>query len=539
MITSINQSLNININNCLNKFKIKRFDANNTDSLKLIKNNPKVAFCSTLDSSEKPFQFVAADTFIRVSPDILQKSTADSGLAALEYLRTKPYFNYLFISQHSPLLKTMAAEDQHSVNIRMLIGLVDRDIVPFDVLNNITKHGKMNESVVKDLQLLNRCHEEGIKPADVFVPKIASEAELKKNIKIGDVFEIEGVENVCIKTKEDGFEYLKVDKEMYMKLFPPVERFALVQSGIGDCYLVSTLDALYENPKTRHIVLSAFEQQGNDVLVKFPKGESVYLSQNCELPENSNRNNFLAGAKGFQLLEHVFGLDLIKKYNDLYYIKMKQKMGDMRREVAIIEEKRDKDNSQVFDEDSYQYLLYQLHHYKKAFNDFKNKIEAESLVLAMEDSLNLTWGDSGIQYKPAYEIKNLNGIRGRYTQEEYYRNQGGDAVEVFNKFGLKESARYYFDDELDSYTIQSIMDESAEYSNFIIIGSTKRDLKDFPDSYEYGIENSHAYFVNPEKLPSGKTLYNIVNPYNTSHKITIPLSKLKDYFLCFQCSRLD
>jgi hypothetical protein len=125
----------------------------------------------------------------------------------------------------------------------------------------------MNESVVKDLQLLNRCHEEGIKPADVFVPKIASEAELKKNIKIGDVFEIEGVENVCIKTKEDGFEYLKVDKEMYMKLFPPVERFALVQSGIGDCYLVSTLDALYENPKTRHIVLSAFEQQGNDVLV--------------------------------------------------------------------------------------------------------------------------------------------------------------------------------------------------------------------------------------------------------------------------------
>ena len=75
---------------------------------------------------------------------------------------------------------------------------------------------------------------------------------------------------------------------------------------MGDCYFISVLKSLYQNPKTRGAYYKMFEQKGNDICVTIP----AYKGYKGEIRFKDGKIDFSAGsaraAKHVLMLERTY-----------------------------------------------------------------------------------------------------------------------------------------------------------------------------------------------------------------------------------------
>lgn len=166
------------------------------------------------------------------------------------------------------------------INPRIILGLREnKDFVP---------------EVYEDLRMLQN-GESIIKNFDNF-DKILTKT------KAGDVVSVKGKLYI---NNNGKLERWNMTEEKFNDLFPLVDRFTTRQ-GADDCYLISAMDSLYKNPKSRGSYYKMFEQKGNDIYVtipaykdfqgeiKFPNGEVNLTSLNAD------------GAKHIQMVEQTY-----------------------------------------------------------------------------------------------------------------------------------------------------------------------------------------------------------------------------------------
>lgn len=159
------------------------------------------------------------------------------------------------------IIKKFNQCDVESSNVEMLLDLVDEGLLPSHVLQNIDKTNKVSKNVADDLDKLYEGKTEQKSIKETFVPDFKTKQEALSSIKIGDVCKIGDDKNISIKTNDDEIEELFISPDAYLRLFPPVEKFICVQSfNFGDCYFIATMDAINQNPNTRHILLKMFKE---------------------------------------------------------------------------------------------------------------------------------------------------------------------------------------------------------------------------------------------------------------------------------------
>ncbi len=203
--------------------------------------------------------------------------------------------------------------DEQTANVMMQLSLIKTGDIDESTVSNYWETGKMNDNLAKDLDMVYEARKAGKNPADVYVPTVKSQKEGNAKTKIGDVFKVADQDKIYVKTSEKESKQLDMDKDMFVKLFPPAKRFTTQQQSIGDCYLVSTLNTVMQNPKARVALYDAFHQNGKDVTVKFQNGYGEYKYENAELPKDRVQKYSLKGSTGIRILEDAYGLDSVNK----------------------------------------------------------------------------------------------------------------------------------------------------------------------------------------------------------------------------------
>ncbi len=100
-------------------------------------------------------------------------------------------------------------------------------------------------------------------------------------------------------------EELRISKQDYEKLFPAINRYYPVQGKIGDCYLVETLNALMQNPKTRGEIYKSFISSPKGIIVQL-RGDGVgtpYLFKGFD-----TKGMHIKNENGLSILEQAFAV---------------------------------------------------------------------------------------------------------------------------------------------------------------------------------------------------------------------------------------
>ena len=133
------------------------------------------------------------------------------------------------------------------------------------------------------------------------IPKNVGMDWISSYIKPGEVYEQNNV--LYIREDADTFTPLKLSKENFNKIFPPLAT-VFKQGHIGDCWLISSIDNLMDHPKGRAAIFKMFEQQGNDIFVKFENASKSLCFDNGTVLDLNGNN--LSGANGIQMLEQAY-----------------------------------------------------------------------------------------------------------------------------------------------------------------------------------------------------------------------------------------
>ena len=239
----------------------------------------------------------------------------------------------------SGIQKMMKELDPSSPNYNdynLLLKLAETGEIPSYMFERMAENGEINELVLNDAKLLNQALKEGKDPKDVFVPTFKNIQESLKQVEVGDVCKVDGFNKVFFKLSKSQLVQLDINKDTYYKLFPPVQRFAVAQGKIGDCYLVTALLSEMNDPVKRLNLLKYFSQEGNDIKVTLPANNKIiqdlrnltgevdasgrvsYTVKNGEFtPADPDR--LMKGAIGLQLLEHTYGINLKYQRTSEYF----------------------------------------------------------------------------------------------------------------------------------------------------------------------------------------------------------------------------
>lgn len=188
---------------------------------------------------------------------------------------------------------------QKLVDSKILDLVKEKKISP-RILANLNKD--FTPEVYSDVQkLLN---------GESLIKKFDSTKDILRKTTAGDVVSVNGKMYI----NNDGkLESWKMTEEKFNELFPLVDRFSTRQ-GKDDCYFMTVLNSLYQNPKTRGNYYKMFEQKGDDILVtipaykdylgtvKFPKGE-IKVDATC---------NNADAAKNVQMLERTYARTAVR-----------------------------------------------------------------------------------------------------------------------------------------------------------------------------------------------------------------------------------
>ncbi len=113
--------------------------------------------------------------------------------------------------------------------------------------------------------------------------------------------------------------YKNISGETYKALFGTDSGYVVSnsrQQSNGDCYFLSTFNALYDNPASRGRILECFrETSDGKVMVSLPNGKMEFDLNKVTDEINKNPRQYSATMPGLQVLEYVYGVEKYAKAN--------------------------------------------------------------------------------------------------------------------------------------------------------------------------------------------------------------------------------
>ena len=336
----------------------------------------------------------------------------------------------------------------------------------------------LSPEIYSDLKLL--------KEGKSIVKEFSADTDINEAYKatsIGDVVEV-GKQMYI----NDGKKLSKwnMTKEMFLKLFPPVDRFTFKQKKLGDCYLLSSISSVMRNKKASVTFYQSFEYDGKDVKVTVKAYENYNGSQTFTNGELSNlEKKQVEGCRGVQLYERTYAKVALRE-QDIVYPNTAEG------------------------------------------NALMQRIEGGHCSQAVQEIL----GTKVINYDDAKSDMMIE----KSISIPYKRNSASTVnveLEQFNSKGIQDILNNFKENQPNtsialylgnSKNIKTVIDYLANNDNIILNFGTKHDLK-LTDI----LKKQHAYSVCGYNKSTG--IVKVVDPYNNSNIKEIhidELSKLTD-----------
>ncbi len=139
-----------------------------------------------------------------------------------------------------------------------------------------------------------------------------SDEEILTETQVGDV--IEKTDGIYVNDGANLYK-LKMSKEKYLELFPPVKRFSARQGGLGDCYFISSVFSnCMKNSQTYSQILKMFDvDSSNNITITFKGDLSDYPVPFAE--GNLYSTPIVQGAPAVNYIEEAFAL---ASFADIY-----------------------------------------------------------------------------------------------------------------------------------------------------------------------------------------------------------------------------
>ena len=466
----------------------------------------------------------------RAALGIKTKKEEKDPYGAREYLNNHPVSPYIKGEDRENLIKVMETGNVETSNVEMQLALIADEKLTPQTLSHYWKTGKMCDQMEADIDMMYDCYANGKKVEDVYVPNVASQEEGTKNAKIGDVFQVEGQDRIFVKDDEEKSHQLKMDKETFIQLFPPAQRFASAQYAIGDCYCVATLNSVMENPKTRIALYDAMEQDGEDIHVKYPNRKADYVAKKGELKPETDTKMVLRGAQGVRLLEDAFGLELKVKAEDDFRTIMNQKIADKKAQYQAEENPREK----AIMKKDWLGMRKRLDDFEKSMSDPKNK----TVVLRDDLGDRIAYKEDryGMMFAPLKEAPENVGRDGKpkfATEKEFYRGSlGGYQHQVMNVLGIEGKI---LNTERNREEILDLLSQEPS-GKYMLCGGTYPDgtRTENPVAKDKGIYSFHAYTLEAVKDNEGDLKIRATNPWNTAVDADLSVEDTFKFFDVFE-----
>lgn len=191
------------------------------------------------------------------------------------------------------------------------------------------------KNIARDIEIL----EKPGRLIDNYVPIYKSKEEAIENSLIGDVFQIQDDKAVSILNRKGKVEQLKMDRQSYFDMFPPLERFMSIQPSFGICYEITALNAVMENPKARENLLKCIDtvSKKGEIRVTFSNGNKSGHLVKPEMIDGGKEKDIYAqnvidskivrACDGLRYIQYALG----KEYEEPFIkdmIKSLKKIGD-------------------------------------------------------------------------------------------------------------------------------------------------------------------------------------------------------------------
>ncbi len=321
---------------------------------------------------------------------------------------------------------------------------------------------------------------------DKYISTYKNEQEGISKSNIGDALVVEGEKFIRIKTKENKSKTIKLTKETYAKLFPPIERFLTTQQVMGNCYCIETLMSMYCNNASRDELLQMMEEDENgDITIRIGKYNPVVFKDG-KLPQSEQPEIYSSGADGYKLFEYAYSCALVED-------KVKYAKDNLSGEKLLEFER-------FIDENPNDFYIYEENNEIKwmKYSDFKkqDKNSPQRFLRCTYNSYNnYLLGNGGMQNEVYKKIG--------HTSSLYI---GGMALEQIPKNKLKEQ-----------YNSQGIVCD-----NISTLEKAKKLINspEFLDTHQVQIGlGSHAYNLTKETDENGESLFYLYNPHNQGFPI--------------------
>lgn len=190
-----------------------------------------------------------------------------------------------------------------------LLDLIKDGKVNIKILQNIDENTFLSNRTLKDIRKIAN--------GESLITTLKNPSELSnisKYVENGEVCELN--EKLYINDNGNAVE-IKLSRQKFEELFPPLSRVSFEQGNIGDCWLVSTIDNLLDLPGGRVALYKLFEQQGDDILikfpgvaetVKFPGGKTLKSPTDMQVSSPAANEN----SEGIKIIEQAFAVHRLR-----------------------------------------------------------------------------------------------------------------------------------------------------------------------------------------------------------------------------------
>lgn len=248
--------------------------------------------------------FYNSDSFVnmagKIKPENMEILTRMMGMKTSKeicYFNINNFMNVAGTSQTEQVIEILNS-DKISISNKV------------DLLRNVMDNSALSENYLSDFRkVMNN---------EPIVKEFKAETPLEEVVKNVPIGEVATVGKKFYVNDNGSLVELKMTKEKYLELFPPIKRYSLNQKQLGDCWFVSTLDDLMNDSAYRAKLYQLFRQDGNDIYIKFPDGKNEIKFPKSKVILSKNGKN-VSGALGFQMIEQAFTIHRNNKYTDNPY----------------------------------------------------------------------------------------------------------------------------------------------------------------------------------------------------------------------------
>ena len=470
----------------------------------------------------------------KVSPDLAQVvfgvqhnfgAKKNGGDEVSKWVNNLPFAKDLAPEDRRNLAAVVRKGDEETDYMKKMIHLVCKDMVTPQATATLCKHGVMSDFAKRDIDTYyDKVKEQGMSVKDAFVPEFATKAEAEKVTPVGDVFRVAGQERIFVKSDDAKSQQLKMDADTFLKIYPPVERFAACQGGNGDCYLLSTINSIMENPYTRATLFGCFEQNGNDVTVKLPNGKAETKFEGGRMPLSTDMEKFTEGPLGMKMLEKAYGVEVEQQTYDKYTKTVNKEFAKMEKELAKWEKKNPNDALTIKKKKE---INQRIENWKigQAKVDEAMKDPNHKLLILTDDYDELIIGKFG----PMTEDVSKVDPDYKFPTDYYTGGIGGfiDVAAINFGFPSKDFMVGEDDKEIDKALL------AKNPHDYIITAGTYPEEEggmESPQEKSYSIYSSHAYKILPFDDEKGNRMFKVTNPWNQSHAVIMDIDHVKEFF---------